>query len=244
MKKKYGLLGYPLGHSFSKKYFDRFFANEHLEGFTFENFAIKDIEEAAEKLFAYPDLGGFTVTIPHKRAIMPFLDELSPEAREIGAVNCVKIMPDGKRVGYNTDTYGFEVSLTSMLHGKRPGALVLGTGGASKAVCYTLRKMGIDYRLVSRNAGEGMITYDDITPGMVSEALIINTTPLGMYPNTDASPRIPYKHIAEKAFLYDLVYNPADTEFTKQGRVKHATVKSGYEMLVEQAKKAWNIWME
>lgn len=239
MGREYGLIGFKLGHSFSKKYFTDFFEQEGLSDCSYESYSFEDISQVREVV---GHLKGFSVTIPHKRTIIPFLDSLSEEAQEMGAVNCVKISPDGTMRGYNTDCYGFEVALLEMLGDKRPNAFVLGTGGASKAVCYTLKKLGISFKEVSRNASNGVLTYSDITSSMLERALVVNTTPLGMFPAMDAAPAIPYEGLTPKSYLFDLVYNPSDTLFTRNGRRQGATVKSGYQMLIKQAEKAWQIY--
>lgn len=239
MNRKYGLIGFKLGHSFSKKYFTEFFEREGLSDCSYESYSFEDIAEVRNVVGG---LQGFSVTIPHKRSIIPFLDSLSPEALEMGAVNCVKISPDGTMRGYNTDCFGFEAALLEMLGDKRPKAFVLGTGGASKAVCYTLKKLGIVYKEVSRTPSEGVLSYADLQPSMLDGALVVNTTPLGMFPNIDAAPAIPYEGLTPKSYLFDLVYNPSDTLFTRNGRRQGATVKSGYQMLIKQAEKAWQIY--
>lgn len=241
MKREYGLIGFPLGHSFSKRYFTAFFEKEGLTDCSYESYSFEDISRLRE---VTGHLKGFSVTIPHKRSIMPLLDSISAEAEKIGAVNCVTVSEDGKMRGYNTDCYGFEVSLLEMLGDKRPHAFVLGTGGASRAVCYTLKKLGVAFKEVSRNPSGEVIGYADIRPEMLAGALVVNTTPLGMFPNIDAAPPIPYEGLTPESFLFDLVYNPSDTLFTRNGRRQHATVKSGYQMLIKQAEKAWQIYNE
>ena len=243
---RYGLIGYPLGHSFSAAYFAAKFEREGVAGCRYENFPIEAITQVERLVQEYPDLRGFNVTIPYKEAILPHLDVLSAEAQAIGAVNCVKITPQG-RMGYNTDTYGFTVSLLKLLGGKTGAAglhaLVLGTGGSSKAVRYALEKLEIPYRSVSRTAHPGGLTYQELKGAvMASHRLIINTTPLGMSPNSDSFPDIPYRMLTPRHFLFDLVYNPSLTRFMEQGREYGAAVQNGYEMLVAQAEKSWEIW--
>ncbi len=228
----YGLLGYPLGHSFSKKYFTG--------RLNYENFEFIDPQQFIASL--PHGLGGFSVTIPHKMAIIPFLDTLSDEAEKIGAVNCVKINHDGSRKGYNTDAYGFELSLLTLIGKERPDALVLGSGGASKAVCYVLEKLGIQHRVVSRG---GELNYDNLTGEILKTSpLIINCTPLGMYPNVEQAPPINYCELGKNHYLYDLVYNPSQSEFIKAGRKRGAAVISGLRMLELQAQKAYQIWTD
>lgn len=245
--KLYGLLGYPLGHSFSAKYFAEKFAKEGIDA-TYKNFEFAEVADAVAYLLQQDDLQGFNVTIPHKQAIMPYLNGLSAEAEAIGAVNvvCVKRDADGmvKLLGCNSDVVGFSNSiqplLRPMLHSK---ALVLGTGGASKAVMYGLRKLGVEPIYVSRTPKEGQLTYDDLTPEVMRDyKVIVNCTPLGMYPKVDACPDIPYQYLTPDHLLYDLVYNPLETLFMKRGAAQGAVVKNGLEMLHLQAEAAWVDW--
>lgn len=245
--KLYGLLGYPLGHSFSAKYFAEKFAKEGIDA-TYKNFEFAEVADAVAYLLQQDDLQGFNVTIPHKQAIMPYLNGLSAEAEAIGAVNvvCVKRDADGtvKLLGCNSDVVGFSNSiqplLRPMLHSK---ALVLGTGGASKAVMYGLRKLGVEPIYVSRTPKEGQLTYDDLTPKVMHDyKVIVNCTPLGMYPKVDACPDIPYQYLTPDHLLYDLVYNPLETLFMKRGAAQGAVVKNGLKMLHLQAEAAWVDW--
>lgn len=228
--RRFGLIGFPLGHSFSKGYFEAKFVREGVADCRYDNYEI-------EHLTAIPQgLAGFNVTIPHKQNIIPLLKNTDAAALKIGAVNCV----DRNLCGYNTDVIGFEKSLLQLLSGDRPRALVLGTGGASKAVVFVLEKLEIEFLQVSR---QGSLTYDNLdTESVRSHKLIINTTPLGMYPKTDAAPKLPYEAIGSGHYLYDLVYNPAETRFMHEGRVRGALVKNGIEMLRGQAEAAWEIW--
>jgi len=243
----YGLIGYPLGHSFSSAYFAAKFKREGISGCLYENFPLEAIAHVAHLVQEHPDLRGFNVTIPYKEAILPCLDLLSDEAQAIRAVNCVKINPQGW-IGYNTDAYGFTVSLLKMVGGKLGTAglraLVLGTGGSSKAVRYALTKLEIPWRSVSRTAHPaGALTYQELNEEvMASHRLIVNTTPLGMSPNVDFFPDIPYRMVTPHHFLFDLVYNPSLTRFMEQGSEYGATVQNGYDMLVAQAEKSWEIW--
>lgn len=248
--KQYGLVGFPLGHSFSAGYFARKFETLGLTGScSYENFPVECIDELRAVL---PEgVEGFNITIPHKRNILPLLADIDPEAEAVGAVNCVRVRPDGSFKGYNTDVYGFEVSLRRMLEAggapRQQGALralVLGTGGAAQAVHHVLRKLGIEYLEVSRTAaGTGRLSYDQLTPEVMDlHRLIINTTPLGMYPNLSVRAELPYDCIGAGYYLYDLIYNPAETAFLREGRVRGAWVKSGLEMLVLQAERSWEIW--
>jgi len=244
-KNLYGLIGEYLSYSFSKKYFAEKFAKEKRTDSFYELFPLPTIDELDKLMVQYPNLRGLNVTIPYKEKVFDFLDEVSPDAAEIGAVNTIRLM-DGKRIGYNTDHYGFRTSLLSMVPTgeKLPSrALVLGTGGAAKAIIYVLRKEGIDFQSVSRTAGPDKITYADLSKEMIkNHRLIINTTPLGTYPNVEALPDLPYDVLTSNHYLYDLVYNPAETAFLAQGKRVDAKTKNGLEMLSLQAEKAWEIW--
>ena len=245
--KLYGLLGYPLGHRFSAKYFAEKFAKEGIDA-TYKNFEFAEVADAVAYLLQQDDLQGFNVTIPHKQAIMPYLNGLSAEAEAIGAVNvvCVKRDADGmvKLLGCNSDVVGFSNSIQPLLRPKfHSKALVLGTGGASKAVMYGLRKLGVEPIYVSRTPKEGQLTYDDLTPEVMRDyKVIVNCTPLGMYPKVDACPDIPYQYLTPDHLLYDLVYNPLETLFMKRGAAQGAVVKNGLEMLHLQAEAAWVDW--
>lgn len=242
----YGLLGHPLGHSFSASYFAEKFAKEGIEA-EYRNFDFADVAEALEEILKDSRLRGFNVTIPHKRNVMPFLNELSDAAREIGAVNVVKVKRDcGGKIalkGFNSDYIGFRDSLRPLLKKTHKRALILGTGGASQAVVYALKKEGIETQRVSRTVGERKITYADLT-SEVMEAfkIIVNCSPVGMFPKVDTCPDIPYEFLTKEHLLYDLVYNPTETLFMKRGKEKGAEVKNGLEMLHLQAQAAWNIW--
>lgn len=245
--KLYGLLGYPLGHSFSAKYFAEKFAKKGIDA-TYKNFEFAEVADAVAYLLQQDDLQGFNVTIPHKQAIMPYLNGLSAEAEAIGAVNvvCVKRDADGmvKLLGCNSDVVGFSNSIQPLLRPKlHSKALVLGTGGASKAVMYGLRKLGVEPIYVSRTPKEGQLTYNDLTPEVMRDyKVIVNCTPLGMYPKVDACPDIPYQYLTPDHLLYDLVYNPLETLFMKRGAAQGAVVKNGLEMLHLQAEAAWVDW--
>lgn len=240
--KLYGLIGYPLGHSFSQKYFTDKFVKEDIQDAEYRNFPISSITGLPELLKSHPTLSGFNVTIPYKEQVIPYLDSIDPEAKAIGAVNCVKI-EDGKLTGYNTDVYGFRNSLLDLIGGQRPAALILGTGGASKAVKYVLSDLGIPHIMVSRTPANGRLTYGGLNEEIIDKhKLIVNTTPLGTFPNTESFPDIPYGLLTEGHFLFDLVYNPSETEFMKQGIVQGAKASNGYDMLTGQAERAWAIW--
>lgn len=242
--KTYGLIGYRLSHSFSKKYFNEKFAEENILDCVYENFPLDTINEFTTLLQTTPNLKGCNVTIPYKQEIIPYLDELDTSAREIGAVNVVKIFPDGKLVGYNSDYFGFKISLEKFVPANQSfRALVLGTGGAAKAVVVALKDLGIPYQYVSRSKGDGIMSYDEIDEKIIKyHSIIINTSPLGMYPDVDSFPDIPYQFLTDKHYLYDLVYNPEVTTFMRKGTEHGAHVLNGLEMLIGQAEKAWEIW--
>lgn len=241
-KKLLGLIGFPLGHSFSKRYFTSKFNKLSLDGWSYQNFPVEDITMVEDVIKNNPDLLGFNVTIPHKLNIIPYLSQIDSAAAKIGAVNCVEIAENGELKGYNTDYIGFKTSLESMLNGSKPNALVLGTGGASRAVCAVLDDLQIEYKLVSRKSSNNQISYDDLDDNLLSiSKLIINSTPLGMTPKVDAKPAVNYDMIGSEHYLYDLIFNPDETQFLKEGRVRGATIKNGYDMLVSQAEAWWSI---
>lgn len=242
---KYGLIGHPLGHSFSKNYFNEKFQNEGIDA-EYVNFDIPAIDDLIEIVATNQNLKGLNVTIPYKEQILSKLNSLSDEAKEIGAVNVVKIDYKGHTPvlrGYNSDVVGFMRSIEPLIETHHKKALVLGTGGAAKAVKYGLRKLGLDVVMVSRTKREGMITYNELTPDMMSEYMVIvNCTPLGMYPHTEECPAIPYEALTPKHLLYDLIYNPDETMFLRKGREQGALTKNGLEMLLLQAFVSWEIW--
>ncbi len=245
--KKLGLIGYPLTHSFSAKYFAEKFQNEGIEGFTYENFEIPKIEDFPEVIKNNPEIVGLNVTIPYKEQIIPYLDELDEEAKEIGAVNTVKVIRTENGIklkGYNTDIYGFRETLKPLLKMHHYKALILGTGGAAKAVEYVLKKIGLSVLYVSRNpASEKERSYEELNEFAVKDfPVIVNSTPLGMHPKVDACPALPYDYLSEDNLLYDLIYNPAETLFMRKGAEKGAIVQNGLGMLKLQAEKAWEIW--
>lgn len=243
--KKYGLIGYPLGHSFSMGYFNEKFKNEAINA-VYENFEIPDIQDITTVIGSNPDLAGFNVTIPYKEKVMDYLDYIAPEDAEIGAVNVVKVTHNGERAvlkGFNSDVVGFVNSIKPLLRPLHKKALVLGTGGASKAVEYGLRKLGLETIKVSRTEKDNTITYGQVTPELLSEyKVIVNCTPCGMAPHFDECPNLPYDSIDDSFLLYDLIYNPEETLFLRKGKEKDATVKNGLEMLLLQAEEGWNIW--
>ena len=240
----YGLIGYPLGHSFSKQYFAEKFESEGLSDCYFEAFPIPSIDQFLTLIDENPDLKGLSVTIPYKEKVLNFVTELSEEVKHIGATNCIKIKGN-KLIAFNTDIIGFEQSFCKLLQLHHTKALVLGTGGASKAVQYVLRKLGIEFLVVTRteNLKEGYINYNMIDEKIMKKYLvIINCSPVGMSPNENASPYIPYQFINPDHYLYDLVYKPSKTLFLQQGEDKGAVIQNGYQMLLQQAEASWKIW--
>ena len=242
---KYGLIGYPLGHSFSISYFNQKFKDEHIDA-VYENFEIPSIDLLPEILDSNPNLKGLNVTIPFKQKVIPFLDNISPEARAIGAVNVIKVIHDGKKIklkGYNSDVIGFTQSIEPMLERFHKKALILGTGGASKAIDYGLKSLGLETVFVSRYERPDTVQYQSITPEVVKEYnVIVNCTPLGMYPHTEECPLLPYEAMDNYTILYDLIYNPDETMFMKRGAEYGANVKNGLEMLLLQAFASWEFW--
>jgi shikimate dehydrogenase len=238
--RKFGLIGFPLSHSFSQKYFTDIFLQEGIDA-VYENYPLEDISRVGP-LFDDPLLEGINVTIPYKESIMPYLDELSDAVQEIGACNCIRIRSSIK-TGFNTDVIGFERSLEKKLKPHHRKALVLGTGGAAKAVLYVLKKRSIDVLQVSRTPGSTTISYEALSREIVNEhTLIVNTTPLGMYPDMDKFPSLPYDAIGEHHYLYDLVYNPAKTMFLQKGEKQGASIENGHDMLIIQADESRKIW--
>ncbi|EHG16803.1 shikimate dehydrogenase family protein [Prevotella histicola] len=242
---KYGLIGYPLGHSFSVGYFNEKFSNEHINA-KYINFEIPSIEDFAEVIESNPELRGLNVTIPYKEQVIPYLDSLSPEANAIGAVNVIRITRKGDKThlkGFNSDVIGFTRSIEPLLERHHKKALILGTGGASKAVDYGLRSLGIETKFVSRTKRPGFFTYEEITPEIIKDYnIIVNCTPLGMYPNTDVCPTLPYEAMDSHNLLYDLLYNPDETLFMQKGKEHGAITKNGLEMLLLQAFASWEFW--
>lgn len=244
---KYGLLGYPLGHSFSKNYFNEKFENEGIDA-EYINFEIPDIRDINEVLANNPELKGLNVTIPYKQQVIPYLNSMSEEAQAIGAVNVIKVSRKGITPvlrGYNSDVVGFTRSIEPLLEPCHKKALILGTGGASKAVNYGLQKLGLETKFVSRAQKTGMMTYGEITPNTIKEYnVIVNCTPLGMYPHTENCPILPYSAMDSHTLLYDLIYNPDETLFLQKGREQGAITKNGLEMLLLQAFASWEFWNE
>ncbi len=243
MKKQLGLLGRNINYSFSKNYFSEKFKAENLIDFSYENFDIENINFFPEIIQKNPNLLGINVTIPYKEAVIPFLNELSKKAFEIGAVNTIKISKKGKLKGYNTDYYGFKKSLKPLLQSYHKKALLLGTGGASKAVDYALKTLNITTTYVSRNPDRNDLAYNQIDAKTFNEyQIIINCTPLGTSPNIDVCPEIPYQYFTSNHIAFDLIYNPEQTLFLKKAEQQGAIIKNGLDMLIFQAEKAWEIW--
>ena len=240
--KLYGLIGFPLSHSFSKKYFTEKFEQEGMQQCVYENFPIPVMSEL-NKIIPLPGLSGLNVTIPYKEQVIPYLHRASALVQKIKACNCIKIV-DGKLYGYNTDIAGFENSLSSKLNtAVHKLALILGTGGSAKAVKYVLEKKGISFKNVSRKPSADSLSYEQVTEEVILDhQLIINTTPLGLFPNIVEAPPIPYQFITKDHFLFDLIYNPDKTLFLKKGEEQGALIQNGYEMLMMQAEENWKIW--
>lgn len=243
----YGLIGYPLTHSFSQRFFNQKFESEGINA-RYINFEIPDIGDLMEVVAEYPDLCGLNVTIPYKEQVMKYLDEIDADAARIGAVNVIRFIRRGDDLrfkGYNSDVVGFSNSISPLLNPVRRAALILGTGGAAKAVACGLANLGLDFRFVSRTPAEGMYAYSDLTPDVMhAHKVIVNTTPLGMYPDVDRCPDIPYHLITPAHLCYDLLYNPDMTLFLKKAAERGAETKNGLEMLLLQAFESWRIWNE
>lgn len=242
---KYGLIGYPLGHSFSKSYFNEKFENEKIDA-EYINFEIPTLDSLPEILASNPELKGLNVTIPYKEKVISYLDSISPEARAIGAVNVIRVDHKGNNTflkGFNSDVIGFTKSIEPLLERFHKKALILGTGGASKAINFGLKSLGLETVFVSRFERPGTIQYSQITPDIIQKYnVIVNCTPCGMYPHIDECPQLPYDAITSKNLLYDLLYNPDETLFMKKGALHGATVKNGLEMLLLQAFASWEFW--
>lgn len=241
--RQFGLVGKNISYSFSKKYFTEKLASGQLDDCRYENFDLPSVEEFPNLISSNPDLKGLNVTIPYKEAVIPYLNKLSKTATQIGAVNVIRFTKKGKLKGYNSDYYGFMKSLEPLLQPHHKKALILGTGGAAKAVAFALDQLGILYTYVSREEKEGMIDYSRINATTFDNYhIVINCTPLGTSPDTKAFPLIPYDFFTEKHIAFDLIYNPEETQFLRKAKKKGAVTKNGYEMLVLQAEKAWKIW--
>jgi len=247
MEQLYGLIGYPLEHSFSEKYFKGKFKKEKIEKIRYLNFPLKTIEELPSLVNDHPYLLGLNVTIPYKEKVIPFLDNLDPVAAKVGAVNTIRISREDERIiltGYNTDVFGFEAALLENWNPSGKKAIVLGSGGAAKAVLYVLKKLNITATIVSRKLkGPGILSYKQLNRELLLEnLLIINATPLGMFPAIDLYPSIPYHFLTERHFLFDLIYNPPQTQFLYLGQKQGARVCNGQKMLEKQAEGSWDIW--
>lgn len=237
----YGLIGFPLDHSFSKKYFEDKFRREKIHNCTYHLWPLKSIDAFPHLLKSIPGLKGLNVTIPYKELVMGFLDEIEAVAAEVKAVNCVKVV-DRRLKGYNTDITGLEASLNSFISAIPQQAFILGTGGASRAAIYVLRKLNIPFVIVSGRISNGFIRYADIKSHLKAGNLFINTTPLGTYPDINSMPDIPYEALSANDYLFDMVYNPAETPFLKRGKEQGAKTRNGLEMLEIQAEESWKIW--
>lgn len=254
--REFGLIGFPITHSFSEKYFAEKFQREHISDASYKLFPIDSIEKIPELISAHPNLVGLNVTIPYKEKVIPFLDELDETAKAVGAVNTIFISRLKSQIsslkGYNTDVHGFRQSIKPFLTSAHERALILGTGGASKAVEYVLKQIGVDCIFVSREkknilpkgqAGKTILTYDELNSYVMDSCkLIVNCSPVGTFPNVNEFPKLPYESIAKSHLLYDLIYNPAETEFLKKGKANGAEIMNGLDMLKMQAEKAWEIW--
>jgi shikimate dehydrogenase len=244
--KKYGLIGYPLGHSFSRKYFTEKFRNDHIIDCIYENYPLTDIDQLPVLIAENTNLYGLNVTIPYKSEVIRFLDSVDREASDTGAVNVIKIRRSGIKTflsGFNSDITGIKDSIKPYIKESLNIAMVLGTGGSSRSVCFVLRNIGLKVIQVSRERREGVISYSDITKDMIADTrLIINTTPLGMYPDTDGKPDLDYSRLGKNHILFDLVYNPEITAFLKSGLQRGCRVITGIKMLHSQAERAWEIW--
>ena len=240
----FGLIGYPLGHSFSKKYFEEKFVREGITDVAFENFSIPSIDLFPELWKQYPQLCGVAVTIPYKQQVLPYLDTISSEVAAMQACNCIKLVA-GKLIGHNTDIIGFEQSLLPYLKPEHTQALILGSGGAAAGVAFVLGRLGIRYQFVSRNPDVHQLSYAQLDAAQIDiHRLIINTTPLGTYPVVDACAPIPYQYLTNHHHCFDLVYNPAETLFMRKAKAQGASVQNGYDMLTIQAEANWRIWNE
>ena len=240
--RQFGLIGFPLSHSFSKGYFANYFSTENITDAQYENYPIETIDAFLDLWKNNPNLKGLNVTIPYKKAVIPFLQNPSTVVETIQACNCIRLY-EGALYGYNTDVIGFEQSLLPFLKPRHQKALIFGTGGAAAAVEWVLQKLGIAYQLVSRKPAPGVLSYDSLDAGIIAaNTLLINTSPVGMYPQIEEAPSLPYEAITSKHHLYDLIYNPAETKFLALGARQGATIQNGLEMLHIQANASWDLW--
>ena len=244
--KQYGLIGFPLSHSFSKKYFDNKFKKEQIKNASFSLYEMEDISNLPKLLESNKGIKGICITIPHKKNVISFLHWQDNAVQQIGACNCIRV-EDGKLYGYNTDILGFKLSFEKHLLPHHTKALILGTGGASAGIEYVLKKLNITYLIVSRTntIDAKSITYDQLTPTLLAEyKIVINCTPLGTFPNIDSCPTLQYQSVTSEHYFYDLVYNPAETKFLTLAKERGAIIQNGYEMLILQAEENWKIWNE
>lgn len=240
--RKFGLIGYPLDHSFSKSYFEKKFDRENILDAEYQNYPLSSIDQFTQLIESNPELKGLNVTIPYKESIIPYLTELDETAQAVGAVNTIKFI-DGKLIGYNTDAWGFAKSLLSMASPKMKRALIIGNGGAAKAVKYVLNRIGVEYQIVNRTKSDGVLSYEELTDELISSVqLLVQTTPIGTSPNINEMPAIPMNSIGSTHIAFDLIYNPEESLFLKMMREKGAKTKNGLEMLQAQAEEAWRIW--
>ena len=242
-EKRFGLLGRNIAYSFSRGYFAKKFEAPQWQHCRYDNYDLPEAAQIKPLLQTQPYLNGLNVTVPYKEAVIPFLDDLDPIAQQIGAVNTIQWLPDGTTLGYNTDWYGFQQALAPHLAPHHQRALILGTGGAAKAIRYTLQHLGIPYTLISRSGEAGTLSYAEITPDIMhAHTLVIQCTPLGTFPEVEACPPLPYSHFTPLHLAFDLVYNPSKTRFLTLAEAQGADIENGYSMLVHQAEKAWEIW--
>lgn len=240
--KRYGLIGYPLTHSFSEKYFSEKFIREEIEDCSYELFPLENIEDVRLLFEVNKDLEGLNVTIPYKETVIQYLDDLDEVAEKIGAVNCIKI-DEIQKIGYNTDHAGFRDSIKHLIKKHHHKALILGTGGSSKAIAFALKEIGLDFKYVSRTKKENQFIYEDLNKSIIEEyPVIINCSPVGMFPHINTCPHIPYEFLSKHNLLFDLIYNPEKTMFMEKGQQHGAVIKNGLEMLKLQAEYAWDIW--
>ncbi len=240
---KFGLIGKDISYSFSKTYFADKFQKEGIKDVSYENFDLRTIKDFEDIFTNNPGIAGLNVTIPYKEVVIPYLDKLSRKAKAIGAVNTIKITKKGNLKGYNTDCYGFKNSIKPFLKSYHKKALILGTGGASKAIAFTLNELNLDYKYISRTKTNDNLTYDELDESIIKQYhIIINCSPVGTHPNVDEYPKIPYEALTNKHLLFDLIYNPSETLFLRQGKKQGAKTCNGLKMLELQAEKAWEIW--
>lgn len=241
--RKFGLIGKNISYSFSEAYFSNKFKKENIDDASYQNFDLQSIKEFLDIFKNHSDIAGLNVTIPYKEEIIPYLNKLNKKAKAIGAVNTIKITKKGKLKGYNTDYYGFKNSLKPFIQNYRKKALILGTGGASKAIAFSLNELNIDYKYVSRNKSLDNFTYNELDENILKDYhIIINCSPVGTHPNIDECPKIPYRFLTNQHLLFDLIYNPSETRFLKLGKQQGSKTCNGLKMLELQAEKAWKIW--